>query len=417
MSFFRSVLPLRRVSTALFIAERAPFQATTYSRPDIVFTKAKGVTLWDSRGKEYLDLSAGIAVTALGHCDDGVAEILADQLQTLVHTSNLFHNLWTGELSKNLVQATVASGGMAGAKQVFLCNSGTEANEAALKFARKYAKKYGDQKTEFVTFKNSFHGRTFGALSVTPNPKYQAPFAPLVPGVHVAEPNNIESVKAVVSEKTCGIIIEPIQGEGGVTAMDPAFLVQLREVASSVDALLIFDEIQCGLGRTGRLWAHGSLPPSAHPDIVTMAKALGNGFPIGATMIGDKVALALQVGDHGTTYGGNPLGSRVGNYVLGRLTEEGFLDEVAAKGAWLRQELELWVEEIPLVKEIRGEGLIAGVHFDTDPTPIVAAARDLGLVVISAGDNVVRLVPALTILQDELARGVALLKQAVESVQ
>jgi acetylornithine aminotransferase len=304
---------------------------------------------------------------------------------------------------------------MFNASRVFLANSGTEANEAALKFARKYGKSQAEDKTEFITFESSFHGRSLGALSVTPNPKYQAPFAPLIPGVHVAK-TNIESVASLISEKTCGVIIEPIQGEGGVRPIPTEFLIELKKLTKKFNALLIFDEIQSGLGRSGRLWAHGNLPKEAHPDVLTMAKALGNGFPIGATMITEEVEKVLAVGDHGTTYGGNPLGARVGSYVLSQVSNEEFLKKVQLKSEIFRQELNALKEEFPQdIVEVRGEGLLLGIQFANDPAKIVDAARERGLLVITAGGNTIRFVPALNIEDSVISEGLALFKDAVRS--
>lgn len=305
---------------------------------------------------------------------------------------------------------------MFNASRVFLGNSGTEANEAALKFARKYGKSQAEDKTEFITFESSFHGRSFGALSVTPNPKYQAPFSPLIPGVHVAK-TTIESVKSLISSKTAGVIIEPIQGEGGVRPIPTEFLIELKKITKEHGALLIFDEIQSGLGRSGRLWAHGNLPEEAHPDILTMAKALGNGFPIGATMITEEVESALKVGDHGTTYGGNPLGARVGSYVLSQVSNPEFLKGVQAKSAIFKEELSKIQQEFPEdILEVRGEGLLLGVQFAQDPSPIIDAARERGLLVITAGGNTVRFVPALNIPETVIREGLAVFKDSVNAV-
>lgn len=406
---------VRSISSADFLKDHSDYAVTTYNRPTMVLTSAKGSYLYDLDQKKYVDFTSGIAVVSLGHSDDEITKIMAEQGSVLMHSSNLYHNLWTLELSKQLVNKTREFGGQHDASRVFLCNSGTEANEAALKFARKHGKSIAEDKTEFITFSSSFHGRTMGALSVTPNPKYQAPFAPLVPGVHVATPNDIDSVRALISDKTCGVIIEPLQGEGGVNPMRPEFLMELKALCKQNNALLIYDEIQCGMGRTGTLWAHSKLPKEAHPDIVTMAKALGNGFPIGATMITEDVEKTLKVGDHGTTFGGNPLAARIGCNVLGRIANQEFLDAVNAKGAHLRALLDdLHKKHADKIVSVRGQGLIQGLQFKDDPSPIVAKAKELGLLIITAGGNVIRFVPPLTIGEDTLDEGVAILEKAIE---
>lgn len=404
----------RWISSNDFLKDHTGYAVTTYNRPSMVLTSAKGSYLYDLDQNKYVDFTSGIAVMSLGHSDDEITKIMSEQSSVLMHSSNLYHNLWTLELSKQLITKTKEFGGQYNASRVFLCNSGTEANEAALKFARKHGKSISDDKTEFITFKSSFHGRTMGALSVTPNPKYQAPFAPLIPGVHVATPNDIDSVKELINEKTCGVIIEPLQGEGGVNPMRPEFLMELKALCKKNGALLIYDEIQCGMGRTGTLWAHSKLPKEAHPDIVTMAKALGNGFPIGATMITEEVENTLKVGDHGTTFGGNPLGARIGCNVLGRIADQKFLDEVNAKGQYLRDLLSGLKKKYPdMIVDVRGQGLILGLQFKEDPSPIVAKAKELGLLIITAGGNVIRFVPPLTISEETLDEGVNILDQAI----
>lgn len=402
-------------TTSELLKENVPFEVTTYSRPDMILSKAKGSYIYDLNDKKYIDFTSGIAVVSLGHSDPEISKILFEQSSTLMHSSNLYHNPWTLELSKQLVEKTKQFNGMSNASRVFLCNSGTEANEAALKFARKHGKSISESKTEFITFKTSFHGRTMGALSVTPNPKYQAPFSPLIPGVHVATPNDIESVKSLINKNTCGVIIEPVQGEGGVHPMDVEFLVELKKLCKENNAVLIYDEIQCGMGRTGTLWAHSKLPKEAHPDILTMAKALGNGFPIGATMITEDVESVLKVGDHGTTFGGNPLGSRIGCHVLERIANEEFLATVNKKSELLKEKLAQLKEKYPNeIVEVRGQGLIIGVECKENPSKIVETARDLGLLIITAGGNVIRFVPPLNIEDDVLVDGVKVLEQAFD---
>lgn len=397
-----------------------PYTVTTYSRPNLVIARGKGSYLYDLEDRQYVDFTAGIAVTCLGHSNEEITKIMTKQATTLTHCSNLYYNIPAGELANKLVAKTIEAGGMQDAQRVFLCNSGTEANEAALKFARKYAKSKSESKTEIIAFENAFHGRTLGALSVTANPKYQAPFAPLIPGVHTAQAGDLESVKKVISkDKTAAVIIEPIQGEGGVNVVDKDFLVELRKLCNDNNVVLIYDEIQCGLGRTSQLWKHCSLPSEAHPDIVTMAKALGNGFPIGATMISEKIEEALSVGDHGTTYGGNPLGAAIGSFVVESISEPKFLEDVSKKSELFHKLLSEIQEKHPeSVKQIKGEGLLLGLELapEVDIGAIIAKSREYGLLVISAGGNVIRIVPALNIPEDVIKQGAAILAKSIASI-
>lgn len=333
-----------------------------------------------------------------------------------MHTSNLYHNPWTGALSKLLIEKTVESGAMYNAHSVFVCNSGSEANEAAIKFARKSGKVLDPSgaKHEVVSFYNSFHGRTMGSLSATPNPKYQKPFSPMLPGFRYGVYNDVGAIDELVTENTCGVIVEPVQGEGGVIVATDDFLVALAARCKEVGAVLIYDEIQCGLGRTGTFWAHGSLPRSAHPDIITTAKALGNGFPIGATIVNESVSEKIQVGDHGTTFGGNPLGSRLAHYIVSRLSGVELQAEVRAKSRiFLTYFKNLQAKYPDLVKEIRGKGLILGLQLTSDPAPIITAARERGLLIITAGTNTLRFVPSLTITEEEIKEGMAILEEAI----
>lgn len=341
------------------------------------------------------------------------------QARQLMHTSNLYHNPYTGLLSKQLVQLTHATGGFASASRTFICNSGSEANEAAIKFARKVGKSVSPDKPkyEFVSFHNSFHGRTMGSLSATPNPKYQKPFSPMVPGFKYGTFNDVDAIKDLITEETCGVIVEPIQGEGGVNVATPEFLLALRKRCTEVGAVLIHDEIQCGLGRTGTFWAHAGYPKECHPDIVTTAKALGNGYPIGATIVNDFVCDHIKTGDHGTTFGGNPLGSRVASYILSRLSSPELLESVSVKSAAFRKQFEALQRRFPgHIKETRGRGLILGLQLDSDPTPIVTAARERGLLVITCGTNTLRFVPPLVVTEAEISEGMAILADAMESV-
>ncbi|PHH65792.1 hypothetical protein CDD81_1519 [Ophiocordyceps australis] len=404
--------------SAKLVADYAPYMVATYARPPPVFVRGSGSWLWDMEQRRYLDMTAGIAVTALGHCDSECARIVADQAQTLVHASNLYYNPWTGALSKLLVNKTLESGGMHDAQAVFVCNSGSEANEAAIKFARKVGKQLDGSgaKHQVLSFSQAFHGRTMGSLSATHNAKYQQPFAPMLPGFHQAPFNDIDAMTRAVTEHTCGVIVEPIQGEGGVQTASVDFMVALARRCRQVGALVIHDEIQCGLGRTGKLWAHGFLPPEAHPDVLTTAKALGNGFPVGAAVVNAKVAHAIKVGDHGTTFGGNPLACRVAHYMVSRLSDPALLQAVEAKSSLLADALQGLCTSFPnLALQVRGRGLILGLQLSQDPSPIVKAARDRGLLIITAGTNTLRFVPSLLVTEDEIAMAVEILYDAMAS--
>ncbi|PYH92951.1 acetylornithine aminotransferase [Aspergillus ellipticus CBS 707.79] len=422
--------PTADSASVAFIKDQAPYMVPTYVRPAPVIVKGQGCYLWDMENRKYLDLTAGIAVNSLGHCDPEVAKIISEQAEVLVHASNLYYNAWTGALSKLLIDVTRQSGGMRDASQVFISNSGTEANEAAIKFARKVGRSRdpSGKKHEIVSFHNSFHGRTMGALSATPNPKYQTPFSPMLPGFRYGTYNDVAQLQALVTEETCGVIVEPIQGEGGINIATPEFLTALRKRCDEVGAVLIFDEIQCGLSRTGSFWAHAhpSLAPAsgqaAHPDILTSAKALGNGVPIGATIISEKaVAGHIKPGDHGTTYGGNPLVCRVAHHIVNRLASPELQSSVEAKGAILVSGFQALQQKYPnVISEIRGRGLIQGVQLTPEFIPkasdLVTAAREYGMLIITAGEGVIRFVPPLTITEEQLKSGLKILEQALEKV-
>lgn len=405
--------------TTRLTSSQAPFMVPTYVRPPPMFQQGEGCWIWDVENRQYLDFTAGIAVNALGHCDPEMSKILYQQSQTLVHSSNLYHNPWIGALSQLLVEKTKEQGGMKDVGKVFICNSGSEANEAAIKFARKYGRsvKEDGSKHEIVSFHSSFHGRTMGSLSATPNPKYQKPFGPMIPGFKYGTYNDVAAIKDLVTEDTCGVLVEPIQGEGGVNVANHEFLLALRHRCNEVGAVLIYDEIQCGLSRTGQLWAHCALPPEAHPDILTTAKALGNGFPIGATLVTDDVSSRIISGDHGTTFGGNPLGCRVAHYCVSRLSDPELQKSVIQKEARLRQHMVRLHQRFPeIIKEVRGRGLILGMQLSADPTPIITAARERGLLIITCGTNTLRFVPPLIISEDEIDQGMKILEDAMVAV-
>lgn len=408
-----------------------PYMVPTYVRPPPVMVKGDGCLLYDVENHAYLDFTAGIAVNALGHNDAELVRIISNQASTLMHSSNLYHNAWTGLLSQKLVETTKETGGMRDAARVFVCNSGSEANEAAIKFARKwgYSKDFSGHKNKILSFRGSFHGRTMGALSATPNPKYQTPFAPMIPGFEYATLNDTEEACAMITDETCGVIVEPIQGEGGVNVATSDFLLSLRIKCDQHNALLIFDEIQSGMGRTGNFWAHARAPSeeTTHPDILTTAKALGCGYPVGAAIVTDRVSDVVVTGDHGTTFGGNPLASRVGHHLVGRLSEPNLLASVKRKEMIFRTRLNELAQAFPgRIREVRGRGLILGVQLepwrdgekiDMEPAAaIVSAARERGLLVITCGSNTLRIVPPLIIEDEQIEQGLNVLSHAMTSV-
>ncbi|KAH3898673.1 probable Acetylornithine aminotransferase, mitochondrial [Saccharomycodes ludwigii] len=405
-----------------FIESESSYQVTTYARPnDLVITRGTNCYLYDDfSGKKYVDFTSGIAVTGLGHSNPQIAQLLYDQAKKLVHCSNLYYNDQALILSDKLVEKTQKFGGQYDISKVFLCNSGSEANEAALKFVKKFGIKISEDRIGIAAFENSFHGRTCGSLSVTYNPKYRTPFGPLVPGAEFFSLSNegLESLKQKFeSGKFAGCIIEPIQGEGGVYPIPIPKLVELKQLCQANNVVLIYDEIQCGMGRSGKLWAHSYLPKEAHPDIFTVAKALGNGFPVAATCINEKINNILKVGDHGTTYGGNPLACRVANYVLDVIGQENFLQQVNEKGAYLVARLNKLKEKYPaLIKEIRGKGLIIGCELTQPPNDLVNKCRENGLLIITAGKSTLRFVPALIIEKDVLDEGLDILEKSIGEV-
>lgn len=377
----------------------------TYNRYQIVLEKGDGVYLYDTDGKEYLDFAAGIAVCSLGYGHPKFKEALKNQIDELTHTSNLFYSKPVAEAAKNLKKATEMD-------RIFFTNSGTEAIEGALKAARKYAYTKGSGKYEFIAMNHSFHGRSMGAVAVTGTEKYRTPFEPLIGGVKFAEFNDLDSVKAQVTEKTCAIILEPIQGEGGIYPAKAEFLEGLRKLCDEQDILLIFDEIQCGMGRSGSMFAWQGY--GVKPDILTMAKAIGNGVPVGAFAMTEKVAeSSLMPGDHGTTYGGNPFVCAAVNQVLQIFDEEKIVEHVNEISAYLEEQLEQLVTENAFVTERRGKGLMQGLVLAKPVGEVVKNAIAEGLIVISAGGNVLRLVPPLVIEKDHVDEMIEKLKKAL----
>jgi predicted acetylornithine/succinylornithine family transaminase len=377
-----------------------------YKQPAPVFVRGRGASLIDADGRTYLDLTSGIGVNALGYGDAGIAAALAQAVETgLIHTSNLYRT----EPAEALAAALVAH---SFADRVFFCNSGGEAAEGALKFARRWAGAHGGPtKHEIVALRNSFHGRLFGSLAVTDRPAYQAPFAPLMPGVTFVDVGDIGALRAAVSaERTAAIIAEPIQGEGGVLPLAPEYLRALRAAADEANALLIFDEVQCGMGRTGKLFAHEHA--GVTPDVLTLAKPLAGGLPMGAILLTERVASAIQPGDHATTFGGGPLVATVALSVVQRIAQPAFLAHVEALGTWLGRALGQWVDG-ETVLGTRGVGLMWGIALSQPAAPVIARALDEGLLILSAGERVIRLLPPLAITLDELRAGITILRRVL----
>jgi acetylornithine aminotransferase len=386
-----------------------------------MIVQGKGCILYDNENRAYLDFTAGIAVNSLGHADPAITRIIENQAETLIHASNLYYNPWTPTLSKLLIEETQKQSPGSPLDQVFIANSGSEANEAAIKFARKvqYSKDPNSRQRDIVSFHGSFHGRTYGALSATPNAKYQPPFGPMLSGFRYGTFNDVDGVQELVNKNTAGVIVEPIQGEGGINVATPEFLSALRKRCDEVGAVLIFDEIQCGLSRAGQLWAHTA--SGVHPDILTTAKALGNGIPIGATLISGDVAGHIKTGDHGTTFGGNPFACRVAHHVFSRLAQPKLQEDVGMKSTLFFSAFDTMNQKFPgVLKEVRGRGLIVGYQLTDEAkskaTEVITAARERGLLIITAGDGVIRIVPPLVISAEEINHGLSILEEAMEVV-
>ena len=378
----------------------------TYNRFPVVFERGEGVHLYDAEGKEYLDFGAGIAVFALGYGNQSYNDALKAQIDRLIHTSNLFYHEPMLEAARRVISHTNMS-------RVFFTNSGAEAIEGAIKAARKYAfLKDGCTDHEIIAMEHSFHGRTVGALSVTGNPHYQDPFRPLMGGVKFARFNDLASVEAALTEKTCAILLETVQGEGGIYPADPVFLKEVRRICDERDILLILDEIQCGMGRTGSMFACQQY--GVQPDIMTLAKALGCGVPVGAFALNEKAAArSLVPGDHGTTYGGNPLACAAVAEVFDQFDRLDLVEHVRQTAPYLEQKLDELVEKYDFLKTRRGMGFMQGVVVEGRPVgDIVRKALDNGLVVLSAGSDVLRLVPPLVITRDDIDEMIVKLEQS-----
>jgi len=377
----------------------------TYNRYQVVFDHGDGIKLFDTDGNEYLDFFAGIAVQGLGYNYKGVNEALKAQADKLWHISNYFYNEPVIDAGQKLLKISQM-------EKVFFTNSGTEAIEGAIKIAKKYGTKTG-KRFEIIAMEGSFHGRSLGALSVTGNEHYREDFYPLIPGIKFAKYNDIESVKNLVSDKTCAIILETVQGEGGIHPAAKEFLTGIKNLTDEHDLILILDEIQCGMGRTGSYFAWQEY--GIKPDVMTVAKALGNGVPIGAFLTSGKASGVLKPGDHGSTYGGNPLVCAVASKVLDIFTKDDITGNVKTVGDYLKEKLEGMVKEYPFIKEVRGKGLLLGMEFDRPVADIIKSALiDEKLVLINAGSNVLRFIPPLIISKDNVDDALERLKRVLD---
>jgi len=378
----------------------------TYKRFPIVLLKGSGVKVWDVNGKEYLDFAAGIAVCNLGHCHPQVIAAIKDQVEKLMHVSNLYYTEPQVQLAKLLVDNSFAD-------KIFFCNSGAEANEAAIKLARKYAhENMGPDKFELITMKDSFHGRTMATITATGQEKFQFGFTPLLEGFTYVPFNDLHTLEARISSKTCGIMVEPIQGEGGVNIPDVNYLNSVREICDRHGILLIIDEVQTGMGRTGKLFAYEH--SGIKPDIMTLAKALGNGFPIGAMLATNKVAKAFVPGNHASTFGGNPLAMAAANATVKTMLQEGILEHCRKMGDYFLLKLKKLQEKHNIIKDVRGTGLMLAAQLNIESGDIVNECLRRGLLIISAGSKTLRFVPPLIITTGDVDQAISVLDEVME---
>jgi acetylornithine/N-succinyldiaminopimelate aminotransferase len=380
----------------------------TYRRQPVAFVRGSGSRLYDVDGREYLDFVSGIGVTSLGHAHPGLSAAIADQAATLIHTSNLYYHPFQAQAAGRLAQ-------LSGLPRTFFCNSGTEAVEACLKFARRYWYTQGvTERTGFVAVEGAFSGRTFGALSVTHDEHYRAPFGPLLEPVTFVDPAKPEAVAAAVTSRTAAIIAEPIQGEGGIRPMSPQFAAAINDVCAKSGTLFIADEVQSGLGRTGYPFYAQAL--GLRPDLISVGKALGGGVPIGAALVSERVAQSVSPGDHGSTYGGNLLGTRAAAFVLDQLMG-GVIDHVKTAGAHFERRLRALALQHPVIIEVRGAGLMRGLQLNVDAMPVIDGARERGLLVNRTDEKVVRLLPPLNVSIADIDRAVETLDTVFATVR
>jgi acetylornithine/N-succinyldiaminopimelate aminotransferase len=382
--------------------------AHTYNRFPILLVRGKGTRVWDKDGKEYLDFLAGLAVCNLGHCHPKVVKAIQDQAEKLIHISNFYYIEPQIQLASLICQHSFAG-------RVFFCNSGAEANEGAIKLARKYAKeKVGEDRFEIITMEGSFHGRTLATLTATAQEKYHKGYAPLVPGFKYVPFNDIEAVRKAIDSKTCAILIEPIQGEGGVNIPSEGYLKALREICDTNKILLVFDEVQVGMGRTGKLFAYEHY--GIEPDLLTLAKSLAGGVPIGALLMKKEMAEGFQPGDHASTFGGNPLATAAGVAALTALLEEGIIENCQRVGDYFLSKLKEMGSQFPFVKEVRGKGLILGVELKREGAPIVTAMMEKGFLINCTMGNVLRFLPPLIVTKEEVDQLIGALEETLKKL-
>jgi len=392
------------------LEDSASYLMHTYNRFPVVLKKGRGVKVWSWDGKEYLDFVGGVATNCLGHCHPKVVIAVQKQVQRLIHVSNFYHIEPQIRLAKILVTHSFAD-------KAFFCNSGAEANEAAIKLARRYFKEHvGQNKFEIIATVNSFHGRTLATLTATGQDKFKVGFDPLLPGIRHVEFNNVEALKNAITNETCAVLLEPVQGESGVRIPDPEYLRQVRKLCDDNNVLLILDEVQTGIGRTGKLFAYEHFGMT--PDIMTLAKSLGGGVPIGAMLATDKVAEAFQPGTHGSTFGGNPLSCAAALATLEAVLEDGFiLDQCKRMGKYFRKRLEDLKKDFPeIIADIRGMGLLIGMELLRDGMPVVKACMERGMLINCTAGNVLRFMPPLIVTEKEIDSLADVLEQVFDTL-
>jgi acetylornithine aminotransferase len=383
-------------------------QVGVYARYAVAFVRGKGTRLWDADGKHYLDFFTGLAVNNLGHAHPRVVEAIRAQSEKLLHVSNVYYNEPAARLGALLIEHSFAD-------RVFFCNSGAEANEAAIKLARRHGARQLDGRYEILTVLGSFHGRTIATLSATAQEKYQSGFQPLLQGFRYVGFGDMAAMRAAVRPETVAILVEPIQGEGGVNVPPAGYLRQLRELCDEKNMLLMLDEVQVGMGRTGTLFAYEQ--EGIRPDVVTLAKAIGGGLPLGAMLTTEAIAASLDAGAHGSTFGGNPLTCAAGVAVIEALREDGVLENCRVVGERLRERLLALAKELPMIRDVRGRGLILGIELDRPGRPFVSAALERGLVVNCTAENVIRLLPPLTVTAAEADEGLEILEGVLRTAR